>query len=116
MILTIIQNGYSSDERETCSLFKGNHTITVTKADENGHKCNGIIAIAVCGGMCSSSEKGTHFFPHRENENSACVPIETTPIRHELTNCEEEALPTARWIEFNETKQCGCKSIDNPSN
>jgi hypothetical protein len=66
--------------------------------------------------MCSSSEKGTHFFPHKENENSFCVPIETSPIRHELINCDKEALPTIRWMEYNETKQCGCKSIDPPTN
>ncbi|KAE9549000.1 hypothetical protein FO519_007792 [Halicephalobus sp. NKZ332] len=104
-----------STEHETCTRFPDNYTIPVFKEDINGRKCKGIAHVTICGGICKTSEKGTHAFPNKESEDSACIPTQTTTKKIELNDCEEGTLPEARILNFNEPSECGCKQIHSVS-
>lgn len=101
-----------STEQETCILFPNNYTIPISKTDINGKKCKGTVHVNICAGTCKTSEKGTHVFPDKETEKYACIPLKTKPHKHELTDCDAEALPEARILAFNETTECGCGDIN----
>lgn len=93
--------------------MSNNYTIPISKKDINGKQCKGIVHIVVCAGTCKTSEKGTHVFPDKETEKSACIPLKTKLQKHELTDCDDGVLPDARVLTFNETTACGCADINS---
>uniref|UniRef100_A0AC34RAI3 Uncharacterized protein n=1 Tax=Panagrolaimus sp. JU765 TaxID=591449 RepID=A0AC34RAI3_9BILA len=118
VLLITVLDVVLTTEDENCALFganHSNHSIAVSTQDKTGKKCRGKIHIAVCGGLCKTSEKGSHIFPNKENENSACIPTSVVPSQQELTDCDDGILPEARIIKYSEPNACGCKELPSVS-
>ncbi|CAD6199713.1 unnamed protein product [Caenorhabditis auriculariae] len=82
-----------------------------TQHDSDGKACRGTIELPLCRGYCKTSESGTHTFPPRQQNSSACVLVETSKRKVELKDCDEGAADAARFVEIPHGTVCECKSL-----
>ncbi|CAI4231313.1 unnamed protein product [Auanema sp. JU1783] len=83
----------------------------IVRTDSNGKTCKGTIKLPVCTGFCKTSESGTHTFPHRVENSSACVLVQTGVKEIPLSDCDEGADNSIRMIKIPDGTQCACKKF-----
>ncbi|CAB3398938.1 unnamed protein product [Caenorhabditis bovis] len=76
--------------------------------DSNGKECRAKIELPFCRGFCKTSESGTHGFPPRVQNSSACTLVKTSIRTIRLDDCDVGASESIRFVKIPHGDACEC--------
>ncbi|PAV79773.1 hypothetical protein WR25_17183 [Diploscapter pachys] len=79
--------------------------------EAKGKKCKAFLELPMCRGYCKTSESGIHTFPHRRQETVACALVSIKMKNYTLTDCDDGAPESIRYVEIPYGEECMCTSI-----
>ncbi|PAV57808.1 hypothetical protein WR25_05753, partial [Diploscapter pachys] len=79
--------------------------------EAKGKKCKAFLELPMCRGYCKTSESGIHTFPHRRQETVACALVSIKMKNYTLTDCDDGAPASIRYVEIPYGEECMCTSI-----